>query len=388
MRLFAFILFFFVTTRIASQDTGADPLFYLKSYIAANIPELSGKTISEVGYRDAPTVYRDIVKLKWFNTSFGIEGNFTEGGAVVLFFDAYFGLEDGLIYGAFASQTNSTALQNNNWLTGIQKFGGKVYSTDYRRQALLVESQFHSRTNDILFKAWSLSKFNTRVIVVTFGTTRLSHCTYRLPGIYGSLSRHELTYLDFSRDDAYKNYGSVRWGVDPASLYKDITMWYESNQPLVISGSQLHEGSLPPPDFALDVWGKTLIRDQEAAPPINSSYEYRLWVAGNMVSEDFIIQPKEKWADHVFDDDYTLPDLKAVEKYIREKGRLPAMPAQEEIKAGYLQHEQNRRLLESIEQLTLYKIGHFEKSQQLQQQSEANQRKLDALLEATKPLKH
>ncbi|TPG36290.1 hypothetical protein [Flavobacterium pectinovorum] len=63
------------------------------------------------------------------------------------------------------------------------------------------------------------------------------------------------------------------------------------------------------------------------------------------------------WSDFVFKKEYNLPTLEEVEKYIAEKGHLENIPSEEEIlKNGINVGEMNAKLLQKIEELTLYMI--------------------------------
>jgi hypothetical protein len=74
------------------------------------------------------------------------------------------------------------------------------------------------------------------------------------------------------------------------------------------------------------------------------------------------------WADYVFKKDYRLRTLEEVEKHIAEKGHLPNIPSATEVeKNGINLGEMDAKLLEKIEELTLYSI---EQNKQLQNQSE------------------
>ncbi|WP_330745055.1 cell wall anchor protein [Chryseobacterium sp. CP-77] len=74
------------------------------------------------------------------------------------------------------------------------------------------------------------------------------------------------------------------------------------------------------------------------------------------------------WADYVFKKEYQLKSLEDVEKHIIEKGHLPNIPtAQEVLKNGINVAEMNSKLLEKIEELTLYSI---EQNKQLKFQAE------------------
>jgi hypothetical protein len=63
------------------------------------------------------------------------------------------------------------------------------------------------------------------------------------------------------------------------------------------------------------------------------------------------------WADYVFKKDYKLNSLEDVEKHITENGHLPNIPAaQEVLENGINVAEMTSKLLEKIEELTLYSI--------------------------------
>lgn len=63
------------------------------------------------------------------------------------------------------------------------------------------------------------------------------------------------------------------------------------------------------------------------------------------------------WSDFVFKKEYNLPSLQQVEKYIAAKGHLANIPSEEEvIKNGINLGEMNGKLLQKIEELTLYSI--------------------------------
>jgi hypothetical protein len=63
------------------------------------------------------------------------------------------------------------------------------------------------------------------------------------------------------------------------------------------------------------------------------------------------------WPDYVFKKEYNLPTLEEVEKHINEKGHLENIPSEEEVlKNGINLGEMNAKLLQKIEELTLYMI--------------------------------
>ncbi|MET3021358.1 hypothetical protein [Flavobacterium hydatis] len=73
------------------------------------------------------------------------------------------------------------------------------------------------------------------------------------------------------------------------------------------------------------------------------------------------------WSDFVFKKDYKLPTLEDVEKHIKEKGHLENIPSEEEaLKNGINLGEMNAKLLQKIEELTLYMIEMKSKQSELE----------------------
>ena len=102
----------------------------------------------------------------------------------------------------------------------------------------------------------------------------------------------------------------------------------------------------------------------------NGTFGGGLTVAGNTslgngfsCSYDGHVRAKEVrvtltgWSDFVFDDDYRLPTLGELEEYVRQNRHLPNIPSESEaISDGVDLGEMNARLLQKIEELTLYVI--------------------------------
>lgn len=86
-----------------------------------------------------------------------------------------------------------------------------------------------------------------------------------------------------------------------------------------------------------------------------NSQGYKLAVNGTIRAKE--IRVDTGWADFVFKKGYQLPTLEEVEKHINEKGHLPNIPSEAEVKAvGVDLGEINAKLLQKIEELTLYTI--------------------------------
>ena len=101
---------------------------------------------------------------------------------------------------------------------------------------------------------------------------------------------------------------------------------------------------------------------------------YKFAVKGTMIAEDYHTAPFANWPDYVFADDYRLRSIEEVKQSIDEQGHLPNIPSAEEIaKNGFLLGEMNRKMMEKIEELTLYVIQLNENNKSLQTQLDAVQ---------------
>ena len=84
---------------------------------------------------------------------------------------------------------------------------------------------------------------------------------------------------------------------------------------------------------------------------------YRLKVFGKIISEEVRIQLKSAWPDYVFEKNYKKLSLGELEKYVDEHKHLPNIPSAKEIeKDGQHLGEMQRKMLEKIEELSLYVI--------------------------------
>jgi hypothetical protein len=76
------------------------------------------------------------------------------------------------------------------------------------------------------------------------------------------------------------------------------------------------------------------------------------------------------WPDYVFKKEFDLPTLEEVEKHINEKGHLENIPDEKEVlKNGINLGEMNAKLLQKIEELTLYVIEQNKKINELEKEN-------------------
>lgn len=94
-------------------------------------------------------------------------------------------------------------------------------------------------------------------------------------------------------------------------------------------------------------------------PKETFSGDYKLYVGTGILTEKLTValRSSDDWADYVFKEGYKLLPLNEVEKYIEEKGHLPNVPSAEKMtQTGINVAKMDAKLLEKIEELTLYMI--------------------------------
>lgn len=105
--------------------------------------------------------------------------------------------------------------------------------------------------------------------------------------------------------------------------------------------------------------GKVVVGDITSTPCTTSSC-YMMYVEKGILTERVKCALKSdntNWSDYVFDKDYKLMSLNNLEKYVKKYKHLPNIPSAEEVyKEGIDLADMDAKLLEKIEELTLYII--------------------------------
>ena len=90
-------------------------------------------------------------------------------------------------------------------------------------------------------------------------------------------------------------------------------------------------------------------------PTLNGPY--RLAVRGKIAATDFNVVATGSWPDYVFSPSYKLRSLEETEAYINEHKHLPNIPAAAIVdKEGFALGDMQKRMMEKVEELTLYLI--------------------------------
>ena len=97
---------------------------------------------------------------------------------------------------------------------------------------------------------------------------------------------------------------------------------------------------------------------------------YKLAVAGEMIAERVVVKLTGTWPDYVFKKNYGLRPLEQVEQFINQNSHLPEVPSAQEITdKGIDVGAMNAKLLQKVEELTLYLI---EQNKEIKMQNKEN----------------
>ena len=83
---------------------------------------------------------------------------------------------------------------------------------------------------------------------------------------------------------------------------------------------------------------------------------YKFSVNGKMACEEILIDDQGYWPDYVFEENYNLMSIDDFGKSIKENNHLPGIPSAKEVadNGGYLVGDLQKKMLEKIEELSLY----------------------------------
>ena len=113
------------------------------------------------------------------------------------------------------------------------------------------------------------------------------------------------------------------------------------------------------PTANFTVNGNVLIGDPNSVDVSTPGINYKLYVETGILTEKVLVTVKNssKWADYVFDKEYKLKDISELESFVKLNKHLPNVPSAEAVvKDGIDVATMDAKLLEKIEELTLYII--------------------------------
>jgi hypothetical protein len=142
-----------------------------------------------------------------------------------------------------------------------------------------------------------------------------------------------------------------------------------TNNILFLSDNAMVGINTPNPTAQLTVNGTTLIGDPAVVTSLPAGY--KLYVQSGILTEKVkvAVANSSNWADYVFDGKYKLRSLTELESYVTENKHLPNIPSAEEVvKNGLDMATMDSKLLEKIEEMSLYLIQQNKKIEQMQKE--------------------
>jgi hypothetical protein len=103
---------------------------------------------------------------------------------------------------------------------------------------------------------------------------------------------------------------------------------------------------------------------------------YKLVVEGKIGAREVVVT-RATWADHVFNDDYNLKPLNKVAEYVKTHKHLEGIPTAAEVKKnGVPVGEMQAKLLQKVEELTLYTIAMKKENDELRTKVEELEKRM------------
>jgi len=229
----------------------------------------------------------------------------------------------------------------------------------------------------------------------------------RMPGIanyVGALDNFEILVTDptgnvtkITRGELSSGLGSMPEGIDGCTpSYTDSPQWYNAPFKLFTACPDVKVGvGTITPKYLLHVEGEAYSmqvrvgnKDSESNALVSGfsvsgtqdlielgTYPYggaeevkfKITNDGVMFAKEIRIRLTEDFPDYVFNEDYKLLSLKQVKEFIKQNGHLPNFPSAAEVKENGLNiSEVQTKLVEKVEELTLYTIQLEEKNKMLE----------------------
>jgi hypothetical protein len=97
---------------------------------------------------------------------------------------------------------------------------------------------------------------------------------------------------------------------------------------------------------------------------------YKLAIGGDIIAERVVVKLQANWPDYVFTPSYERATLPEIEKYINQNHHLPNIPSAQEVSdKGIDVGAMNTKMMEKIEELTLYLIEQNKKLEALEKKN-------------------
>ena len=278
------------------------------------------------------------------------------------------------IYGKYAHLVSQLYF-NNNWEGGQILYRSAFYNQNtWGEWRTLLDSKSDVQSSgNLIVKGTGNNGVGTenpknKLQIGEYNTNSVSKLS--LPGLYnfeeirlgqygnGQNGIEMITHKDQTRSFGLRLFAGIDTGVEGLLI--------QTADPSTTLGSLTYTTRM-----VIDVGGKVGIG--------TSTPNNKLDVNGAIHSKEVKVD-MTGWPDFVFKKYYNLPTLDEVGKHIREKGHLENIPSEEEVlKNGINLGEMNAKLLQKIEELTLYMIEMKQENQEIKKENDKQNEELKFL---------
>lgn len=287
--------------------------------------------------------------------------------------------------GTYTSNENLNVLGNVTVGTNLDVYGAaNIVGAANFMDRLSIGSSYNVSSKLYVFnnkdsRAINVSS-NKQSTTPTYGmyssATNYSGNTY---GIYSSVSG-----VSGKRWSGYFTGGDVEISGGILRSKHDIIIGAGNNQ--YIFSTQYWKPNNPPEMFIAPKisttsewdWSKQIILNHEGSILITGGKlgvgttqipdSFKLAVAGKIIAEEVVVKLQSNWPDYVFKPTYELMPLHQVEQFVQANNHLPGIPSAAEVKNdGLSMGEMQNKLLQKIEELTLYMIEQDKKITNLEE---------------------
>lgn len=151
-----------------------------------------------------------------------------------------------------------------------------------------------------------------------------------------------------------------------------------SSQPVIFRLVTQKNGSAAPEERLRVTEDGTMVFPGNTGVGTYDTKGYKFAVNGDAIFTKIKVKPNSAWPDYVFSDNYKLTDLTDLGLFIQKEKHLPEIPSAEEVeREGIDLGEMNKKLLQKVEELTLYLI-------KMNEQNKALKKEVDVLKEKIK----
>ncbi|MEO9850954.1 MAG: hypothetical protein ABJH72_22345 [Reichenbachiella sp.] len=259
--------------------------------------------------------------------------------------------------GDFIVQNGKIGIGTNSPSSTLDVFGGLRTSTDQNR-FLSIHSSSDGNSYINYTGGGSTSKLGFQID----GSSKMSLLDNGFLGIGNSAPEEKLHVSGNNRID-----GSIILNSNGGDPYNAISFKHQENTKWLIDYGTSSTHNLRLLKFSSPTSASTFMNfnfdgnliEFPSAPvaiATTSTGNHKLAVGGSIGAREIKVEASG-WSDFVFYKGYELRTLEEVEKHIAEKGHLPEIPSEVEVtKNGINLGEMDAKLLQKIEELTLYLI--------------------------------